>query len=308
MHPHLLRTFVSVAHCGSFSDAAHRLGSTQSAVEQQIATLEADLRTPLLTRRPVTLTTAGARLLEHAGPLLRRLDAARADVERLTGPAAARLVLGASPLAMTPDVATALDETRRSCSDAGATVRVLGRREIPAAVATGALDLGLLDGPAAPGDPLPLPGTGQPGDRPGAGPLTTVAVAETPLVVALPLGHPLARRLGLRLADLADAPWLDAPDAAMPLGPLRTASGTGGFRASLTYEGTDVRTLLALAAAGHGLALLPHTAAEAAPGIATIPLTAPRLIHRTELLHGPAVDGPARTLAAVLTGDGHRYG
>ncbi|MGR3934028.1 LysR family transcriptional regulator [Streptomyces sp. BRA346] len=299
MDPHLLRTFVSVAHCGSFSDAAHQLGSTQSAVSQQIATLEADLRTPLLTRRPVTLTTAGARLLEHAGPLLRRLDAARADVERLAGPAAVRLTLGASPLAMTPAVATALDETRRSCPDAGAAVRILRRREIPAAVATGALDLGLLDGPAAPGAPLPLP---------EAGPLTTVAVAETPLVVALPSGHPLARRLGLRLADLADSSWLDAPDAAVPLGALRAASGTGGFRASLTYEGTDVRALLALTAAGHGLALLPHTAAENAPGIAAIPLTAPRLIHRTELLHGPAVNGPARTLAAVLTGDGHRYG
>ncbi|MFI0820613.1 LysR family transcriptional regulator [Streptomyces sp. NPDC021098] len=299
MDPRLLRTFVSVAHCGSFTDAAHQLGSTQSAVSQQIATLEADLRTPLLTRRPVTLTTAGARLLEHAGPLLRRLDAARADVERLAGRAAARLALGASPLAMTPPVASALAETRHACPDADTAVRILTRREVPAAVATGAADLGLLDGPAVPGLPLPLPEAGQ---------LTAVAVAETPLVVALPLGHPLTRRLGLRLADLADADWLDAPDAAMPLGPLRTASGTGGFRASLTYEGTDVRTLLALTASGHGLALLPHTAAENAAGIATIPLTAPRLIHRTELLHGPAVDGPARTLAAALTGDGHRYG
>ncbi|WP_055549637.1 LysR family transcriptional regulator [Streptomyces sp. NBRC 110028] len=299
MDPRLLRTFVSVARCGSFSDAAHKLGATQAAVSQQIATLEADLRTPLLTRRPVTLTTAGARLLEHAGPLLRRLDAARADVERLAGPAATRLALGASPLAMTPAVATALDETRRACPDAATSVRILGRRELPAAVASGALDLGLLDGPAAPGEPLPLP---------DAGPLTTVAVAETPLVVALPLGHPLARRLGLRLADLADAPWLDAPEAAVPLGALRAASGTGGFRPSLTYEGTDVSALLAVAAAGHGLALLPHAAAKHAPGLAAIPLTAPRLIHRTELLHGPAVDGPARTLAAVLTGDGHRYG
>jgi DNA-binding transcriptional LysR family regulator len=299
MDPHLLRTFVSVARCGSFSDAAHKLGFTQSAVTQQIATLEAELRTPLLTRRPVTLTTAGARLLEHAGPLLLRLDAARADVERLAGPAAGRLVLGASPLAMTPPVATALDETRRSSPDASTAVRILGRREIPAAVATGTLDLGLLDGPAVPGDRLPLP---------DAGPLTTVAVAEAPLVVVLPLGHPLARRLGLRLADLTDARWLDAPDAAAPLGPLRAASGTGGFRASLTYEGTDVRGLLTLTAAGHGLALLPHTAAENAPGTAAIPLIAPRLVHRTELLHGPTLDGPARTLAAVLTGDGHRYG
>ncbi|MCQ8193281.1 LysR family transcriptional regulator [Streptomyces rugosispiralis] len=299
MDPHLLRTFVSVARCGSFSDAAHELGFTPSAVSEHIASLEADLRTSLLTRRPVMLTSAGARLLEHAGPLLLRLDAARADVERLSGSGAARLVVGASSLAMTPRIATALDRVRQAHPAAKAALRILGRREIPAAVASGILDLGLVDGPATPADALPLP---------EVGPLTAVTVAEAPLVVALPTGHPLARRLGLRLADLADAEWLDAPDAAMPLEQLRAVGRTDGFRTSLTYEGTDVRGLLALTAAGHGLALLPHAATKGTPGIVTAPLIAPRLLHRTELLHGPAVDGPARTLAAVVTGDRHRYG
>ncbi|GAA0561781.1 MULTISPECIES: LysR family transcriptional regulator [Streptomyces] len=299
MDPHLLRTFVSVARCGSFSDAAHELGFTPAAVSEHIASLEADLRTSLLTRRPVMLTSAGARLLEHAGPLLLRLDAARADVERLSGAGAARLVVGASPLAMTPRIAAALDRVRQAHPAIRASLRILGRREIPAAVASGALDLGLVDGPTTPTDALPLP---------EVGPLTSVTVAEAPLVVALPTGHPLARRLGLRLADLAEAHWLDAPDAAMPLARLRAVSRSSGFRASLTYEGTDVRGLVALTAAGHGLALLPHPATKGAPGIVTAPLIAPRLVHRTELLHGPAVDGPARTLAAVVTGDRHRYG
>ncbi|MEU4894607.1 LysR family transcriptional regulator [Streptomyces sp. NPDC044780] len=299
MDPHLLRTFVSVARCGSFSDAAHQLGFTPAAVREHIASLEADLRTALLTRRPVMLTSAGARLLEHAGPLLLRLDAARADVERLSASGTARLAVGASPLAMTPRIATALDRARRAHPAIRTSLRILGRREIPAAVASGALDLGLIDGPATPADALPLP---------ELGPLTTVPVAEAPLVVALPTGHPLTRRLGLRLADLADAHWLDAPDAAMPLGRLRALTRTGGFRATLTYEGTDVRGLIALTAAGHGLALLPHPATKGAPGIVTVPLITPRLVHRTELLHGPAVDGPVRTLAALVTGDRHRYG
>ncbi|GHJ31951.1 LysR family transcriptional regulator [Streptomyces hygroscopicus subsp. sporocinereus] len=299
MDPHLLRTFVSVARCGSFSDAAHELGFTPAAVSEHIASLEADLRTALLTRRPLMLTSAGARLLEHVGPLLLRLDAARADVERLSGSGTARLVAGAAPLAMTPRIATALDRVRQAHPAVRASLRILGRREIPAAVASGALDLGLIDGPAAPADtPPPLE----------AGPLIRVTVAESPLVVALPAGHPLARRLGLRLPDLADAPWLDAPDAAIPLGQLRAVSRTGGFRPSLTYEGTDVRGLLALTAAGHGLALLPHQAAKDTPGVVTVPLITPRLVHRTELLHGAALDGPARTLAAVVTGDRHRYG
>ncbi len=80
METHLLRTFVAVARLASFSAAAAELGYTQAAVSQQVAALENDLKTQLLSRRPVGPTEAGARLLEHAGPILLRLDAARADV------------------------------------------------------------------------------------------------------------------------------------------------------------------------------------------------------------------------------------
>lgn len=311
MDPHLLRTFVSVARRASFSEAARDLGFTPSAVSQHIATLEADLRTPLLTRRPVAPTAAGARLLEHAGPLLSGLEAARADVERLAGAAAARLALGASPLAMTPRVAAALAEARRAHPGVRTAVRVLGRGEIPAAVATGRLDLGLTDGLAAPGDPLPLPAEGP---LSADGPLSALAVAEGSLVVPLPLGHPLSRRLGLRLTDLAGARWLDAPDAAIPLRRLRAAGGIDGFRAALRYEGTDVRALLALAAAGHGLTLLPHSAAEGAPGLVAVPLVSPRLVHRVELLYATALGDLAADFAELVTGlvagtgaGGHRY-
>jgi hypothetical protein len=73
----LLRTFVAVARLGSFSAAAAELGYTQAAVSQQIAALESDLKTRLLSRRPVTPTETGARLLEHAEPILLRMAAAR---------------------------------------------------------------------------------------------------------------------------------------------------------------------------------------------------------------------------------------
>src|SRR6201996_3055580 len=109
----LLRTFVAVARLGSFSAAAVELGYTQAAVSQQIAALESDLKTQLLNRRPVTPTEAGARLLEHAEPILLRLDAARADVTRITRTPPATLVIGVTPLAgATSALATALAELR----------------------------------------------------------------------------------------------------------------------------------------------------------------------------------------------------
>jgi len=288
MDPHLLRTYVAVARLASFSEAARELGYTQSAVSQHIAALEQDLGAPLLTRRPVAPTGAGERLLEHAGPLLLRLDAARADVVRMAAAPAHGLTLAAAPTALVPRAVAALPA-------AGVTLRVLPRDEIPAAVATGTADLGLVDGLAAPSDPLRLP---------DVAPLTMHGVGEEPVCVLLPATHPLARRRGLRLGDLADARWLDAPDAGLPLAHLRAANGGHGFRPALRYEGTDVRTLTALASAGHGLTLLPGSAATDVPGTVAVPLTHPRVVHRTELLHTGSLAGAAATLAGALTEPG----
>ncbi|WP_372345466.1 LysR family transcriptional regulator [Streptomyces sp. KL116D] len=286
MDPHLLRTYVTVARLASFSAAADALGYTQSAVSQQIAALEQDLGAPLLTRRPVVPTPAGERLLEHAAPLLLRLDAARADVRRTAAAPGQGLTLAVTPTALRDRTAALLPHT-------AVTVRVLPRDAIPAEVATGGADLGIVDGVAAPSDPLRLP---------DVAPLTTRGVAEEPVHVVLPERHPLVRRSGLRLADLVDARWLDAPGAGVPLDQLRAVHGGGGFRPALRYDGTDLRTLLALAAAGHGLTVLPAALAGSAPGTVRVPLTAPRVVHRTELVHAGEPSGPAARFVAALIG------
>ncbi|MFF5480215.1 LysR family transcriptional regulator [Streptomyces sp. NPDC012935] len=284
MDPHLLRTYVTVARLASFSEAARALGYTQSAVSQHIAALEGDLGAPLLTRRPVAPTPAGERLLEHAGPLLLRLEAARADVVRMAAVPDRGLTLATASTAFGPRVCAALP----AC---GVTLRVLPRDEVPAAVATGTADLGLVDGLAAPSDPLRLP---------DVAPLTTHGMREEPVCVLLPDTHPLAGRTGLRLGDLADARWLEAPDAGLPLAHLRAANGGHGFRPALRYEGTDIHALTALAATGHGLTLLPRPVATGVPGAVAVPLTEPRVVHRTELVYAGALQGASAAVAQAL--------
>src|ERR1041385_314725 len=82
----------------SFSRAAGRLGYTQSAVSQQIATLERIVGEQLVERpggpRPVSLTEAGELLLRHAESIVDRLQAAQADLHALQTGEAGTLRVG----------------------------------------------------------------------------------------------------------------------------------------------------------------------------------------------------------------------
>jgi DNA-binding transcriptional LysR family regulator len=310
--PHLLRTFVTVVRLSSFSAAAAELGYTQAAVSQQIAALEADLKAVLLNRRPVTPTEAGTRLLDHADQILFRLDAARADVSRMAQAPSATLIIGTTPLAAastgTPTasgaggavaaasvtgvsrgVAAALAGLRAQMPRVDITLRVGARRDVATWVARGECDIGLVDGLAASGDSLPVLGS-----------LSAVGVAEAEVVLVLPLDHPLSGRASVRLIDLLDARWIDAPGVAPPLSDIRRVVRTEGFRPALIFEGTDTLSLIALAAAGHGLTLLPATLAVPTE-FAAVRVSDPRIVHRVELIHGVLRDAsPAAELAALL--------
>ncbi len=312
MDTQLLRTFAAVARLGSFSAAAAELGYTQAAVSQQIAALESDLKVTLLNRRPVAPTEAGARLLEHAEPILVRLDAARADVTRMTLTPSASLGVGLTPLAGAyPTVALVLAALRRQMPRADLSVRVGPRADVATAVARGEFDVGLVDGLSAPGDALPV-----------LVPDYAVGVAESAVFLVLPAGHPLAARAGVRLADLVDARWIEAAEVAPPLSEVRRVAGADGFRAAFRYGGTDTLSLIRLVAAGHGLTLLPAAvlpvttppapvgpvvggvmgpiASPVAGGeFSAVPVTEPRVLHRVELVHGTLRAGSA---AAVLAG------
>src|SRR5216110_2796185 len=77
----------AVAREGSFGRAATSLGYTQSAVSQQIATLERIVGERLVERpggpKAVSLTEAGELLLTHADAIAARMAAAQADLTAL---------------------------------------------------------------------------------------------------------------------------------------------------------------------------------------------------------------------------------
>lgn len=85
-----MATFVRVVESGSFASAAQQLRISSPAVSRQIATLEAELRTPLITRttRRMVLTPAGRRYYERCVRLLREVEEAQqlGDDDAIEGP------------------------------------------------------------------------------------------------------------------------------------------------------------------------------------------------------------------------------
>jgi DNA-binding transcriptional LysR family regulator len=74
-----VQAFLAVGRLRSFSGAARELGVSRSAVSQSVRQLEEHLGLVLLTRttRSVSLTDAGRRLVETAGPALMVPELAR---------------------------------------------------------------------------------------------------------------------------------------------------------------------------------------------------------------------------------------
>jgi DNA-binding transcriptional LysR family regulator len=70
----MIEMFVAVVQQDGMTNAAHRLGTTQSAVSQAITAIEAGLGAQLIDRsvRPMQLTRFGGKFYEHAVELLRR--------------------------------------------------------------------------------------------------------------------------------------------------------------------------------------------------------------------------------------------
>jgi DNA-binding transcriptional LysR family regulator len=88
----------AVAAEGTFGRAAERLGYTQSAVSQQIASLERVVGEAVFDRpggpRPVELTPFGAALLEHGRDLLARLERVGHDLDRFRSGQLGRISIG----------------------------------------------------------------------------------------------------------------------------------------------------------------------------------------------------------------------
>ncbi len=257
-----LEYLVAVARLSHFGKAAEACHVSQSALSLQLQKLERELGAQLLERtsRSVVVTETGREIVRRATELLqgRRelLDAARL----FAGGLPQHVRIGAIPTVapyLFADLQTGFRKhfpTTTPLFDEEVTERLL------IAVAAGELEAGILATPVE--DTL----------------LAEVELFEEPFLLAVPVGHPLARRKDVGPGDLRADPILLLKDThclrEQVIG-FCTANRVAGRRQSAA---TSIATLLALVRAGGGVTLIPRMAAGSGaklPGIRCLPIVPP---------------------------------
>jgi DNA-binding transcriptional LysR family regulator len=275
-----LRVLTEVAKRGSFSGAADALSYTQSAVSQQIATLEAETGMTLLERhaRGVRLTNAGQALVEHAEGILARLEIAEAELSAIAGLRAGRLRMASFPTAGATLMPLAIATFRSVYPDVELTLAEGEPEEIATRLRAGEFDLALLfefGEPAGPDEAAP--------DR-----LTRVDLLEDPLYLALPRDHSLAGKAALRLEDLRSEAWVQTSRSSPCARHVVRSCHAAGFEPNVSFESDDYQTVQGLVAAGVGVALIPELALSVVREDVAIRALSPRPPVRQVIAAAPA--------------------
>ena len=242
-----LRIFRTVARTLNFTRAAFELGYVQSNVTAQVKALEKELGVPLFDRlgRGVVLTDAGRVLLRYAERLLDLEEEAREAVAG-GGEPEGTLTVGAAPSLSAYRLPRLLRLFGGRFPRVRLSFRPTPHAELEGRVADGSLDVAfLLERPVR-----------------SAG-LVAEALAEEPLLVLAPPGHPLAGSARVGPADLVGAQiLLTEPGCNYRLMFERELAEAGATPAA-TLEFDGVEAVKQCVAAGMGFAMLPAVTVEA---------------------------------------------
>lgn len=284
-----LRVLRELEQRGTVAATARSLHLTPSAVSQQLAGLSRDVGVPLLEKhgRGVRLTGQARVLLSHAVLVHEQLERARADLASWDEGTIGEVRIGALSTGITSLVAPAF--ARLADEQPGISLRVL-ESEPPEVFS--ALDLGDLD--------VIVSSDYQDGPPRHDPRYHRVDLLSDPLDAVLPEGHPLVRRRGLRLETLAAEPWVGSAPGDPCSQILLGCCAAAGFTPAVAHWSTEWGAVVALVAAGCGVALVPRLAQPfPVEGVAICPVVATPAARRifAAVRAGAQTD---RVIAAVL--------
>lgn len=299
-----LSYIIAVAEHGHYGRAAAACNISQPTLSGQIAKLEAELGVDIFQRlgRSVKPTEAGEQILAHARRAVAAaqdiVDAARANRDPLSG----RLRLGVIPTIAPYLMPYMLGAAAEKLPNAPlALVEDMTAHLVPL-VLEGKLDAAIIATPEEAPD------------------LVSIDLYDEAFWVAMPANHPLVAQKEIQPSQIDPRTLLLLTDGHclrdQVVGLCAKAQTAGGMMADM--RASSLETLLHLAAAGHGVTLLPQLAVECGRAdtdrLATRPLAGAessrrvRLIHRRRSPRTKALQELARLIRAALPQSVKRVG
>jgi DNA-binding transcriptional LysR family regulator len=286
-----LRLLRELARLGTIAAVAQAMSYTPSAVSQQLTALEREAGVPLVRRvgRRVELTTAGAGLAARAEGVLALLEEAAAALAVESSELAGVLRIGAFTTAVRTLLPAALVTLAARHPLLELRVTEIDPAQVPDALRTGSLDIALVhEYDYVPTGPDPALQT-QPL-------LTEIVFLASPDVLAGPVAS--AGAAADPITQCAVLPWIAASPGTLCGLMTERLCQAAGFTPRVRHRVDDFATVLALVAAGQGVAVVPELAlADAPDGVVLTPLA----VRRRTLIACRAGSSGHPALAACAT-------
>jgi len=267
-----LKCFIAAAETLHFGRAAQSMDMLPASLGRQIQLLERRLETKLFIRttRNVSLTEAGAVILEDARTLVEQAESFERKVRGVRKAHSNALKVGAIDSAAVGLVPQLLKFARDELPELEIqlieqkTIRLLPK------LLSGSLDLAFCRPPDVK-DPR----------------LVFRTLFYESAVVALPQGHRLANALQIEVSDLRDEPLIVPDRRSRPHSHDLTIKLLldAGLTARIAQVAEEKQTIVNLVAAGTGLAIVPRwTSKLQVAGVAFVPLSVPEGSSRSKLI------------------------
>lgn len=263
-----------LSRLGTIAAVAEAHSYTPSAVSQQLAALQRQAGVPLLARagRRVSLTPAGVALVRHAETVVAALEAAEAALAAARTGLSGPVRIGAFPTAVRTLLPAALVALGRDHPGLDLMVSELDPVAVPEALRERRLDVALVhDYDVVPGEPDAA--------------VEAVPLLDETVFLAVPAGADIAVPAGADfdgahvgvagdpVAGARGADWIVGSPGTLCHDVAVRVCRLAGFAPRVRHHADDFTAVLALVAAGQGVALVPELGAGQPPaGVRLLPL------------------------------------
>lgn len=236
-----LNCFLTVAETGSFSAAAEKLYTTQSAVSKQVIALERELETFLFerTKRRAVLTRQGEIVREYAEDILKKhqgmLGALRKERESDGG----KVSIASIPVMRQYGIIDLMGRFRKENPSVIMSVGEMEGSEILPALEQQRYDMAFFRL-----------------EQLSDSAYDSIPFAEDVLTALLPEKHKLAGEKSISLSQLKDEPFLLLNEGTLLHGMCIDACQNSGFIPRIEYTGTRNENIAELVAMGMGVSLV----------------------------------------------------